>query len=231
MVFTAVLFLAMWVSIRVKVISKSGAAAGGLVATGMYLGGGWIGVVLLGMFLVAGSLATRWQRSEKEALGVAQESGGQRTWINALANGSVAGVLGLLGWAANWEIPLVFPMMAAAIASATSDTLSSELGNLYGRQYWNIRNWKPGRRGEDGMISLEGTLFGVAGSLLIAIPVGWQTQSVKMAIIVAGAGMIGNWTDSVLGATLQRQGRLNNHTVNFYSTLIAAFAAGLLHSF
>jgi uncharacterized protein (TIGR00297 family) len=121
-------------------------------------------------------------------------------------------------------------MMAAAVSSATSDTLSSELGTLYGRRYWNILTWQQGARGADGMVSLEGTLFGVLGAVLIAVPVGWQAQSWLAGGVVAIAGIAGNWSDSLLGATLQRQGVLNNHTVNFWSSLIAALFAGLAYA-
>lgn len=227
--FPIILALAIGASIWVKAISVSGAVAGGLIALAIYLGGGWMGVFLLGCFFVAGSLATRWQDAQKEALGVAQAAGGQRNWVNALANGGVAGALGLLGWASGWQVPLVYPMMAASIASATSDTLSSELGNLYGQRYWDIITWSAGKRGADGVVSLEGTLFGVAGSVLIALPVGYQVQSWSVLVMVAGAGFLGNCADSLLGATLQKQGWLNNHTVNFWSTLIAALIAGALY--
>ncbi|MEQ8707111.1 MAG: DUF92 domain-containing protein [Phaeodactylibacter sp.] len=228
-VFLVTLAVAILFSLWAKAISASGAVAGGGIAIGLYLGSGWLGVVLLGLFFVAGSGATKWERARKASLGVAQEAGGQRTWVNAVSNGGVAAALSLLGWGSGWEVPLVYPMMTAAIASATSDTLSSELGNLYGRRYWNIMTWQSGVRGADGVISWEGTLFGVAGTVLIALPVGWWTESWKMAIVVALAGMIGNWSDSLLGATLQNRGWLNNHSVNFWSTLIAAIAASLLY--
>ena len=80
------------------------------------------------------------------------------------------------------------------------------------------------------MISREGTLFGLGGAMLIALPVGLGMQSWPLALIVALAGMVGNWSDSLLGATLQRRGVLNNHTVNFWSTLIAALFAGLAYA-
>lgn len=229
--FPALLAVAVGVSIRAKAISWSGAVAGALIATGMYLGGGWLGVALLGLFFVAGSLATRWQRSAKEAMGVAQEAGGRRSWVNAVSNGAVAGCLGLAAWATGWIIPLAYPMMAAAVSSATSDTLSSELGTLYGKRYWNVLTWQAGPRGADGIVSLEGTLFGVAGAVLIAVPVGWQAQSWSIGGIIAFAGVAGNWSDSLLGALMQQRGWLNNHTVNFWSTLIAALLGGLIYVF
>ena len=59
---------------------------------------------------------------------------------------------------------------------------------------------------------------------------GWYTVSPAQigARIVAG-GVFGLFFDSLLGATLERRGWLNNDTVNFLSTAgAAAFALALL---
>jgi uncharacterized membrane protein len=40
------------------------------------------------------------------------------------------------------------------------------------------------------------------------------------------AGTAGNLADSVLGATLERRGVLDNNTVNFLNTLTGALVAG-----
>ena len=74
----------------------------------------------------------------------------------------------------------------------------------------------------DGVISLEGTLFGLAGSVLIAmiysVRTGWS-QPFWWIII---AGTLGNFSDSMLGATLERRRLLKNNAVNFLNTLVAA---------
>ncbi|WP_449437800.1 DUF92 domain-containing protein [Pedobacter steynii] len=40
--------------------------------------------------------------------------------------------------------------------------------------------------------------------------------------MVIAAGIIGNITDSLLGATLERKSYLNNDMVNFLNTLVAS---------
>ncbi len=228
--FYVALLAAMVASVIARAITPSGAVAGGGVAIGIFAGCGWLGVALLAVFFVSGSAATRWRRGQKEALGIAQEAGGQRSAINALSNGAVAGGLGLLSWWLGSPSPWAYPMLMAALASATSDTLSSELGNLYGRRYWDVLRLSRGRRGADGVVSLEGTLFGVLGSLLIALPAGLWAGEARAVWVIGVSGLLGNFSDTVIGGTLQRSGWLTNHGTNFWSTLLAAFFAWLFWS-
>jgi len=84
-------------------------------------------------------------------------------------------------------------------------------------------NFKKGKRGDDGVISLEGTLFGILGSVLIAILFGTLMSNYSVILPITIAGFAGNLMDSYLGATLQRKGWINNHFVNFLNTAFAAF--------
>ena len=116
-----------------------------------------------------------------------------------------------------------------------ADTLSSELGMVYGRRHYNILTWKPDEKGQDGVVSFEGLLIGIAGSVVIAIiyipgqPVSQSGSSrVISLLIIVLAGTLGNLADSLLGAFFERQGRLSNNIVNLLNTLTGALAAGLL---
>lgn len=220
----------MFWSVKAAKLTRAGALTGGLLGLAIFLGAGFTGLAMLGTFFLAGTAATSWKINHKIRLGLAQEHKGRRTAGQAFANAGVAGLLGLLSWLFPARAGLFQVMLAASFASAISDTLSSELGNIYGRKYYNILTGQPDERGLNGVVSLEGSLLGLAGSCLIGLlyglGLGWN-GSIILCLIVAGT--IGNLSDSVLGATLERSGSVNNDTVNLLNTCIAALAALILY--
>lgn len=211
-------------SIVFRKLTVAGALTGGILAALLYKGAGITGIVMLGAFFVAGSAATALGRSRKEQLGIAEENKGQRNAWQVLVNGGVAALAGLLAWlnphqAALWQLAA-----AASLASASADTLSSEMGSIYGKSFYNILTFKKDKCGLDGVISLEGTLWGIAGSALIALIFVIAYGYSVLALWIVFAGFIGNMTDSILGASLERKGWLKNDQVNFLNTLTGALA-------
>lgn len=204
-----------------KKVSFSGAVAGAMISF-LILWNNWVNFILFGLFFVLGSVATKWQFERKRQLKVLQENEGIRTWVHASANGGISALFSLLALLFPESTSLTYAA-TTAIAAALSDTLSSELGNVYGRQYVDILNLKKGKRGDDGVISLKGTLFGMLGSVLIAVLFGTLMSNYSVILPITIAGFAGNLMDSYLGATLQRKGWINNHFVNFLNTAFAAF--------
>lgn len=215
-------------SYATKRIDASGAITGGLISACMLLGAGIWGLIILGVFFTVGSLASVWKIKLKQQLGLAEPNKAKRSAVHAFSNGGMGAICGLLAWLFPAHVALFQVMLAASMASAMADTLASELGNVYGSRYVNILTFRPEPRGLDGVISWEGTLVGAAGSVFIAsiygVGFGWDIS----VIIVALSGVMGNGFDSVLGATLQRRGYMNNHGVNFANTLFAALFAFFL---
>ena len=116
-------------------------------------------------------------------------------------------------------------MIIASFATACSDTFSSEFGIVYGKKIVNIINFQSVNRGTDGGISLQGLFFGLFGSMIISTSMFIFYYDYQTVIMITLFGLIGNLIDSILGATLQRRGKLNNHQVNLFATLSGALLA------
>lgn len=218
-------------SIVFKKLTVIAALTGGIIALLLLLATGYRGVVLMATFFIIGTAATSWQIEYKRRLQLAEENKGRRTTMQVLANAGVAGILSLFILLKLADTQLFSTMIAASFAAATSDTLSSEMGNIYGRRFYNITTLKKDERGLDGVVSLEGLTFGILGSFIIAfIAKALFEGSVKELIIIAISGVAGNLFDSILGAIAERKNIIKNNTVNFLNTLIAALIAALLLS-
>jgi uncharacterized protein (TIGR00297 family) len=212
-------------------LTLPGAITGALVGLFIYKGSGYTSIAMLALFFIAGSWATGWQDNKKATIGAAEKHKGRRTAGQVLANGGVAAILGALAWYLPTYSLILQLMIAGSFAAATADTLSSELGMVYGRNFYNILSLKKDQRGLDGVVSLEGTLIGLVGSALIAIiyaiSFGWS-MAVCWIII---AGFIGNLVDSILGASIERKGWVGNNMVNFLNTAVGAVVCWMLLSF
>ncbi len=192
------------------------------------LGGfGWFAALIA--FFSIGGLASKYRYEEKAARGVAQEDGGARGTGNVLANSAVA-LVAVVGAAAVEQLPVsteIFALVfAGAVATAMSDTLSSEVGGLFDSPRL-VTTLRPVAPGTDGAVSPQGTLAGTAGALLVAgiaavgMPLGDPTVG---GLAVAAGGILGTVVDSLLGATVEG-GRVGNQTVNLLATLSGALVA------
>lgn len=156
--------------------------------------------------------ATRFGRARKEQRGVAEARSG-RLASQIVANLGVAALCALVGW---------YDGCIAALAEATADTVSSEIGQAIGGRTWMITTLRQVHAGEDGGVSVVGTVAGVmaagvvvaVGSLHHAL---WPDKA--LVFFAACAGLV---FDSWLGATVERRGWVGNDLVNFASTLFAA---------
>lgn len=181
---------------------------------------------LLALFLLT-FFATRFGRGKKQRLGVAEDKRG-RNAAQVAANLGVAG----LGAAAALSHPLpgtcYAVLVAASLAEATADTLASELGEVLGGQPVMVTTRRAVPPGTDGAISLAGTLAGTGGAVLVVLVAAFTLELGAGDSVCAGLGAAaGLFVDSLLGATAERRGWLNNDAVNFLSTFAAAVIAGV----
>jgi len=220
-----ILLIGMVLSVWFKKLTIAAALTGGVCGLLVYSGAGYPGIAAMAAFFVIGTVATDWNSKEKQKLKAAEANHGQRKASQVLANAGVGAIAGAL----SVIFPAYYHLWALAItasfSAATADTLASELGTVYGKRFYNIITWKPDQRGLDGVVSLEGTLIGVMGSLVMAGIYFAGFGSIWQLAIIVVAGTIGNLSDSILGAALERKGIIKNDAVNFLNTLIAALTA------
>ena len=209
-------------------LTLSGALTGALTGFLIYNGAGLVCFIMLTFFFTVGSAATKWHHDKKALMNAEDTHKGRRTSQQVLANGGVAALLGVWAWLQPEHLALAQLMIAGSFAAATADTLSSELGTVYGRRFYNIITLKKDTRGFDGVISLEGTLMGIIGATAIAgiysLGFGWD---VRFPMIIL-AGFTGNVVDSVLGAWLEREGLMSNNVVNLSNTVTGAITCIML---
>jgi len=227
----ACLCAGMFLSVYHRKLTVWGSVCGGLLAYILYLGSEYAGVIMMATFFVLGTGASAWRHQLKVGMGLAEADKGQRVASQVLANAGIPAVAALIALCFPAQRELCTVLIAAAFASTTSDTLSSELGNVYGRRFYHVLTWQKDIRGENGVISLEGSLAGLAGSAAIAFIFACFAGWTQLVAVVLVAGMAGNLFDSVLGATLERKHLIGNDAVNFLNTFFAALiAGGLLYS-
>jgi uncharacterized protein (TIGR00297 family) len=185
-------------------------------------------------------LSTRLGRNRKEQIGTAESRRG-RSAAQVAANLGVA-ALACSEFVQSWlmdthwfskgslaPVPL-FAVGLAALAEAAADTVSSEIGQVLGGQPQMITTLRTVDPGTDGAVSLAGTLAGIVAAAIVA-GIGAMALRGSLALfwISVAGGVFGLLFDSLLGATLERRGWLNNDAVNFLSTASAVgFALGLL---
>lgn len=220
-------------AVLLRVVRPSGALAGGLVGA-LVLGlGGWAPYALLWAFFAGGTLATRFGRRRKEAMGKAEEAGGRRGAANVLANCSVAAFLvacAALTPAASGPLLLA---AAAAFATALMDTVGTEVGQALRTPTVLLPDFRRVPPGTDGAVSVGGTLAGLlAAALLAALGAALGLYPPAGIPVVALAALAGTVVESLLGRDGASWRVTNGHVLNFYNTLAgAALASGVCSTF
>ena len=218
---------------RKRSLNKSGAAFALLVGFVSCSASVTFGLVLIAFF-IGSSRVTKIGAKKKAKIEDGHQVGGNRNWIQVLANGGVGTYLAAAYWyrtrqtGLDPELPLDFAtrpaesMVQAAYLSAyaccNADTWASELGVLSkATPILVTRPWRRVPAGTNGGITTLGTMASLMGGLLIGLvywglsvalePVGTPPVARwPLAVLGAATGVAGSLIDSLLGATLQYSG-------------------------
>jgi uncharacterized protein (TIGR00297 family) len=194
---------------------------------------GWRGYGVVMFYFLVGSAVTRIGMAQKEAEGIAEKRGGARGPENVWGSAFTATICAIgvaaikFGWLdPSWESLLILGYVAS-FATKLSDTTASEVGKAYGKSTFLITTLKPVPRGTEGAISLEGTLAGIVGGILISL-VAYSLGLITFqgVIICTIAAFVATNVESVIGATLQSDiDWLSNEFVNVINTIVGAVVA------
>jgi len=230
-----------YIAYRVRIADLSGLLSATLVGVLVIVFGSVWWFILVLLFFVLGGVSTKYRYAYKELRGVAQSRKGVRGYENVFSNTLPALALVVLFRALPEFQPVIFAGFLACMATATADTLASEVGETSKSPPRLITTLKPVGVGEDGGITLLGetaSLLGAAATGVLAfalLALGLegevQCEPLVMLSVAVVCGFLGTNIDSLLGATLQRRGMLSNSGVNLVSTTLAALLGVVVYGF
>ena len=194
-VYVILLFILGFVTYKRKSLDILGTAI--MIIMGIVIifsaGANWL--LLIVLFLVMSLIATKYSRKYKMSLG---EFEGRRTSKNVISNGVVACFMAAFG---GYYMPFVGGFIGA-IATATADTLASEIGVL-DQNPRLITTFQKVDPGTNGAVSVLGTTVGIVGAAIIGIAaclLGIISDPVAAIAVSIVSGTVGCFMDSILGA-------------------------------
>jgi uncharacterized protein (TIGR00297 family) len=208
----------------IRAVTTAAACTGVALSCVLCFAAGPAALIPIATVFVLTLLSTRTGRRKKERLGTAERRRG-RGALQILANVGVSAICAAPLIAYGHARYTLLAGASAALAEAAGDTVSSELGQAFGGSPRLITNFRRVPPGQDGGITVPGTIFSLIAIYLVCASCLWSGLLLPRFYWTAvAAAFFGTIVDSLLGATLERPGRLGNNSVNFTST---AFAAAL----
>lgn len=171
-----------------------------LMATVLFLFGGWIIYSAMILFAVLGSGISKLGNRKKASATALHERKGARSSVQILSNAFPAVILTMIGYTVNNEVIQLAAF--ATFSGAAADTFSSEIGMLSKKQPRSILTMKPLKSGLSGGITILGLFSGLAGSFSISL-LTLHNYSAVMFLRVWLFGFFATIIDSLLGQTVQ----------------------------
>ena len=222
-VYVLILFILGFITYKRKSLDLFGSAVMVIMGVVIIFSAGTNWLLLIILFLVMSLLATKYSKKYKMSLGQFE---GRRTSKNVISNGVVACFMAAFG---GYYLPFVGGFIGA-IATATSDTLASEIGVL-DQNPRLITTFQKVDPGTNGAVSVLGTAVGIAGAAIIGIAaylLGILANPLSAILVSIISGTVGCFMDSILGALFENQGWITNEHVNLIATIVGAIVGILL---
>lgn len=221
--YVLILFILGFITYQRKSLDLFGSAVMIIMGIVIIFSAGTNWLLLIILFLVMSLLATKYSKKYKMSLG---EFEGRRTSKNVISNGVVACFMAAFG---GYYLPFVGGFIGA-IATATADTLASEIGVL-DQNPRLITTFQKVNPGTNGAVSVLGTAVGIAGAAVIGIAayfLGIMPNALSAILVSIISGTVGCFMDSILGALFENQGWITNEHVNLIATVVGAIVGILL---
>ena len=175
----------------------------------------WFMIMLV--FFILGSAATKYKFEYKKRIGVEQGQSGARGYRNVFANGIVATAAAVLFGV--FQQPVFIVMYVGSVATAAADTLASEIGVTGGIPYM-ITTFRKVPIGTNGGVTLVGESVALLGGLAVSLAAfALGVITLPMVLVCTIAGFAGTNIDSLVGATLENRGFLGNAGTNLLATI------------
>ncbi len=189
-----ILGVAVFTAHKMSWLNPTGALAAWLVGFCIVWAGGWLFLVPMLVFFLAGSLSGLLHNKTSQKTG--------RNAVQVLTNGGVA-VLSLILWKITGEATFMTCYFASVSISLT-DTVSGDIGMAGGRVPYDIISLKPVEPGLSGGVTFTGTAGGLGVSVLYSL-LCYFIFDIRMTemYIIGVCGMAGMITDSLLGSLYQ----------------------------
>ena len=191
--FVSIAFILNWLTLD----GATSALLFGTISLGF---GGWTGAGVILAFFVSSSLVSKDPNDGITGIKIPFRRNAIQVWANGFW---------FSFWILIWFLSQQHFFIVAAISSmafSTSDTWASEIGgHRFKGSTWLIKGFKKVQPGEDGGISLVGTLASLAGSVFLTF-IFWLLSpdyhwGIYLTVVLAG--FLGSFLDSWIGATLQ----------------------------
>lgn len=194
-------------------------------------------LVMLLIFLLTSFVLTKYRFELKKQKGLHEGTKGERGYRNVMANGVVMIVIAVVAWldGSLMDMATASFIFVSALSVAAADTAASEIGVFDPRPVL-ITTFERVKPGTDGGVSLTGQLvaFIAAGFtsaiayLLFSLDYGTLVAGPSTVIIPMICGFIGCQIDSVIGATIERKGKIGKLGNNMVSIACGALLAWII---